>query len=298
LPNPNISSGIRDKTAADGTFRVAVIPGPVLLMGGYYPKTPTENFDYIEFSKYRPPIADPEYPQYFSKLPGPRDTPGYNAYGGGIGLIQGNYCKVLDIKPGTATVHQDIFLERASILEVKIQDTDGRPIVGVWATDFATHGYIGPLWIERSSCPVYGLEQRKSRKLIFYEPKKKIIGSRKLQGDEKGPLVVKLGAMGALKGRLLDSDGKPLAGLAVTVHYREREAEKVHRLIHEAKQIVTDATGAFTLDELIPEVKFEFTIHRRKRRFERETKSADSALQVKPGECRDLGVLKLKPLPD
>jgi hypothetical protein len=202
----------------------------------------------------------------------------------------------LDIKPGTAVVHQDIFLERASILNVKIQDADGRPIVGVWATDFATHGYIGPLWIERSTCPVYGLEQRKSRLLIFYEPKKKIIGSRKLQGDEKRPLVVTLGAMGAIKGRLLDSDGKPLAGAALTVHYRESEAVKMHRDIHEAKQIVTDAAGAFTIDELIPDLTFELSVQHGKRRFEREIKSAGSAIQVKPGECRDLGAIQLKPI--
>jgi RNA polymerase sigma factor (sigma-70 family) len=308
---PGVTSQ-RENTAEDCTFRVVVIPGPVLLMGGYYPRSTksdrgpvvllngdfppsSANFDYIEFSKYRPPVADPEHPEYFAKLPisRRRDAVGYLS-SGGIGVIQGNYCKVLDIKPGTATVHQDILLERASILEVKIQDAEGRPVSGVWATDFATDTYVGSLWIEPSSCPVYSLEQRKPRLLVFYEPRRKIIGWQRLQGDEKGPVVVKLGPTGAIKGRLLDTDGKPMAGALVGVMYREMSAGQIHQQIHLTKQVVTDAAGAFTMDELIPELMFDLSAYRGKRRFEREAKSSESAIQVKPGECRDLGSIKLK----
>ncbi len=305
----------RENTAEDGTFHIVVIPGPVLLMGGYYPPSTkssrgpvvllggsyppsSANFDYLEFCKYRDPVADPEYPQYFSKRPGGRsDVVGYHAYRGGIGGIQGNYCKVLDIKPGTAVVHQDMLLQRASVLEVKIQDTDGRPVEGVWATDFATLPIVLPVWIEPSTCPVYSLEQRKPRLLTFYEPKKKIIGSLRLQGDEKGPVVVKLGPTSAIKGRLLDTDGKPLAGALVGVMYREMSAGQIHQHIHRSKQTVTDADGSFTVDELIPELMFELSIYRGKRHFEREARTSESAIQVKPGESRDLGSIKLKPVP-
>ncbi len=312
---PGVSSQ-RENTAEDGTFRVVVIPGPVLLMGGYYPRSTksdwgplvllngdfspsSANFDYIEFSKYRPPVADPEHPEYFAKLPISRriGAVGYLSSGGGIGLIQGNYCKVLDIKPGTATVHQDMLLERASILEVKIQDADGRPVSGVWATDFATDTYMGPLWIEPSNCPVYSLEQRKPRLLVYYEPKRKIVGWLRLQGDEKGPVAVKLGPTGAIKGRLLDPDGKPMAEALVGVMYRERSAGQIHQHIHRSKQTVTDADGSFTVDELIPELMFELSIYRGKRHFEREARTSESAIQVKPGECRDLGSIKLKSVP-
>jgi hypothetical protein len=286
-----LGRGNRVNTAADGTFRIVTLPGPVLLMGGYYPP-PTEKFDYIEFSKYRSAIADPQYPQYFHKRP--PNWLEYSLWPSGGSPVQGNFCKVLEIKPGTAEVHQDILLERAGFLEVKIQDAGGRPVAGVWATDFTSHTFIGPLWIERSTCPVYELEQRKPRLLIFYEPKKKIIGSRKLQGDEKAPIVVKLGPMGAIKGRLLDSDGKPLVGIAVDVLYRESEANKMHRDIHSAKETVTDARGAFTLDELIPELKFELSFRHGRRPFKRDAKPTEAAIQVKPGECRDVGAIKLK----
>jgi RNA polymerase sigma factor (sigma-70 family) len=302
----------REVTAEDGTFRVVVIPGPVLLMGGYYPpSTPSDhgpivlldghyppssaNFDYIEASKYRPPVADPEHPEYFAMIPSSRSgAVGYLSSGGGRSLIQGNYCKVLDIKPGTATVHQDILLERASVLEVKIQDPNGRPVEGVWATDFATMRIVLPVWIDRSSCPVYSREQRKSRLLTFYEPRERIVGSRRLEGDEKGPVVVKLGPTGAIKGRLLDTDDKPMAGALVGVMYREMSAGQIHQHIHRTKQVVTDSTGSFIVDELIPELIFELSVYRGKRHFERAAKTSESAIQVKPGECRDLGSIKLK----
>ena len=54
-----------DNTAADGTFRVVTIPGPVLLMGCPDPnRLPGgENGRWL----YKPPIPDPGYPQYFTK---------------------------------------------------------------------------------------------------------------------------------------------------------------------------------------------------------------------------------------
>jgi hypothetical protein len=69
----------------------------------------------------------------------------------------------------------------------------------------------------------------------------------------------------------------------------------MHRCVHEEKQIVTDADGYFAHDEVIPRFRFELSFRRGRQRFERERKPADTANQVNPGECRDLGAIKLKP---
>ncbi|MGH7169888.1 MAG: hypothetical protein ACRELG_06400, partial [Gemmataceae bacterium] len=118
-----------------------------------------------------------------------------------------------------------------------------------------------------------------------------------LKGDEKSPIVVKLGPTGSVKGRLLGADGKPLAGIEIDLHYRESEAEEIERAIHEGKQVVTDAAGAFAFDTLIPELKFELSFRRGTRPFQREKRTAKTTLQVKPGECRDLDAIKLKRIP-
>src|SRR5262249_50268166 len=100
--------------------------------------------------------------------------------------------------------------------------------------------------------------------------------------------------MGSVKGRLLDPEGNPLAEIVVNVSYRDPWAYEVDENIHSSKQTVTDAAGAFELNELVPELKFHLSFHRRKRRFAPAPKPADPSIQVKFGECRDLGAIRLK----
>src|SRR5262249_39101897 len=119
----------RVDTADNGIFRTVTTPGPVLLMGGFDYTRSTGKF--VEDMKYKSPLPDAKYPQYFEKF---KRHAEYYVFGGGVSLVQGHFCKVLEIKPGTAVVHQDILLEHSSALEVKIQDAEGRPVSGTWAT--------------------------------------------------------------------------------------------------------------------------------------------------------------------
>jgi RNA polymerase sigma factor (sigma-70 family) len=272
----------------DGTFRVVAIPGPVLLMAG----PDTRWGGWIETMKYKVSQGDRKYPQYFLKFSNHTEYHGYD----GVNPLQGNFCKVLEIKPGAAVVKQDIVLERRSVLRVKIQDGEGRPLTGVWATGISPENYHAAHRLDSDSCSAYDVEAGKPRLLIFYEPNKKLAGSLTLKGDEKAPVAVKLGSMGSIEGRLLDADGKPLAGVTVEVGYRDREADEIHRVIHRAKRIVTDAAGAFALDELIPGRKFYVaSLHRRTPLVEEgSTRREPIVHEVKPGECRDLGAIKLK----
>jgi hypothetical protein len=104
--------------------------------------------------------------------------------------------------------------------------------------------------------------------------------------------------MGAVKGRLLDLDGKPLAGIEMNLWYRDPGAYWVHEHIYGMKQVVTDAAGAFALDERIPELNFQLSFSRRKQHFAQGSKTTDPYVQVKSGEYRDLGAIKLKPHPE
>jgi hypothetical protein len=283
----------RVETEKDGTFRDVVIPGPVLLRGDVdLSHLPGGEAEWLGYKK---PLPDPEYPKYFRAEPNGRTD--YIGLNGVPGVVGGNGCKVVDAKPGTAIVHQDLFVERESARTVKIQDAEGRSLARVWAAGLRSDRS----WAVRlsgDSCPAYALEANKPRVMVFYDPGKKLAGSLRLTANEKEPIVAKLGPHGSMRGRLLDADGKPLAGVVVDARYRDQEAGNIHGIIHKAKQAVTDADGAFTLDELLPELKFELTFHQGKRRFEREPKLGEAAIQIKPGECRDLGMIKLKPAPE
>jgi RNA polymerase sigma factor (sigma-70 family) len=279
-----------DYATEDGRFCVVAIPGPVLLMAG----PDTRWGGWIETMKYKVSQGDSKYPQYFTGMSNHTVYHGYD----GANPLQGNFCKVLDIKPGAAVVKQDIGLERRSVLTVKIQDAEGRPLPGVWATGISPENYLPAHRLDSDSCPVYDVEADKPRLLIFYEAHKKLVASRTLKGEEKAPLSVKLGPAGSIKGRMLDAGGKPLADAAVGIEYLDGEAGQIHRVIHEAKHIVTDANGAFALDELIPQRKFViYSLHHRKPLVEEgSTRRKPLTHEVKPGECRDLGLLKMKPL--
>jgi hypothetical protein len=89
-------------TDAEGRFRAVAIPGPVLLMGG--PNT------WEGQGRYKRAGADPKYPQFFKKF---GDHTAYYMPGGAISPLQGNFCKVLDIKPDTRVVEQDVLLTPA-----------------------------------------------------------------------------------------------------------------------------------------------------------------------------------------
>ncbi len=265
------------RDTADGTFRAVTLPGPVLLMGK--PR--------IDRSLYKSQVPDPKYPQYFEKR---GDHYGYR--GSGTTIVQEIYCKVLQLKPDVALVKHDIVLERRKILGVvKIRDDDGRPL-----TEVDAWGALSQ--IEADSCTIYDDADKKSRLLILYEPRRKLAGTLTLKAGEKLPTAVTLRPTGSVKGRLLDADGKPLAGLVVEPRYRDSVANVMQSRVHEGRVIASDAAGDFTLENLIPGLNFDLTFRKGRRDFGSVTKSADTVIEVKPGECLELGTIQLKQLPE
>ena len=166
--------------------------------------------------KYKRATADPRYPQYF-----PADHPGaYASADGGFPGLQGSFCKVLQIEPGT-TVKQDITVEPASTIPIKIQDATGRPLVNtfVWE-EGRTSGLDDPIRTETDSWLAQGVaESGQPRRLVFYEPSKKLFATLTLKSDEKGPVVVRLRPCGVVRGTVVDGAGKPVSGVNVNLTY-------------------------------------------------------------------------------
>jgi RNA polymerase sigma factor (sigma-70 family) len=278
-------------TTDDGAFRVVAIPGPVLLMAGPDGRKSPTGWEVMHH--YNPPAPDPKYPEYFPKDPLAR---AYFAYGGGQSIIQGNACKVLKIEPGAREVKQDIYLEPAAAFQLKVQDAEGRPLPGALVAGVSPEDWHHPTTCKTDVCTVYGLKAGKSRLLVFFEAKKQLAAVT-LEGGGK-EAVVKLGKPGAVKGRLLGEDGKPLAGVAVNVHYRARVAAEVHGVVYRAKQVVTDGDGRFSVEPVLPGLKFELAYGQGRRTFRLVNKRADPNVEVKPGAQRDLGSLTVKRAPE
>ena len=273
-------------TGADHKFRMVTIPGPVILHAG----VDAHRLKDGELGRYlyKPAVSDPRYPQYFKQL----EHGILCLSAGGVQYaLFGNDCTVLQIKPDDRLVTHDVFLQRATALPISIRDVDGAPLDGIWVSGMILHG-PGPVQVKTDSCSVYNLEAGKPRLMVFYEPAKKLIGTLALKGDEKEPSVATLGRPGLIKGRLIAEDGKPWAGVIVSLSFSEGTAEEMHRHIQRAKLIETDSDGKFQIDEIIPGKKFSVAFTRGAQTFEPLVNSADGSVQ--PGATLDLGDVRLK----
>jgi RNA polymerase sigma factor (sigma-70 family) len=272
-------------TAEDGTFRIVTIPGPVLLMGGvdYHWSPAGQAYPWL---KYKQATADPGYPQYF-----PAKHPGaYASADGGFPGLQGSSCKVLQIESGT-TVKQDITLEPASTIPIKIQDAAGRPLANTFVDE---DGRYHMMRTETDSWVAQGVaESGQPRRLLFYEPSKKLFATLTLKSDEKGPVVVRLRPCGLVRGTVVDGAGKPVSGVNVNLCYTgDGNFMGAHAFIHVADQVVTDASGTFVIDEVIPGLEFQLWRRYASKRSGYGQGLVDKA-KVESGRITDLGKLKL-----
>jgi RNA polymerase sigma factor (sigma-70 family) len=276
-------------TADDGTFRVVTIPGPVLLMGDAW--SPEKGLMEATMSRfhYKLGVPDPKHPRYFEKSG--LGVFSYRTLGNFGGILDAHFAKVLEIKPGSGTLKQDVVLEPASALPVKIVDQNDRPVRGAWITGMSFQNWHQPIKIDKDTCSAYQLEPGKPRLLVVYDAVGKRYGTLRLKGDEKESAIVKLAPGGRVKGRLVDEDGQPLRGAVVRLTYQERPAEEIHLFVYRAKSIQTDADGKFSA-EGVPGVKFSLSASRGDRTY-RPAKPIDES--VAPGKSLDLGDVKVNP---
>ncbi len=281
-------------TAEDGTFRVVSIPGRVLLMGGPV----RQRGKYAADPRYKLVHTDPKYPHYFPQRKQSAGIPVFLTTGGALSLIQGTFCKVLDLQPGTTLVKQDIAAEPASAQTVKLQDPQGRPLSGAWVTGINPTMPYRAVHIESDACTAYGVEAGQPRLMAFLEPTHKLAATLSLKGDERGSVTVKLRPTGSLRGRLVSEDGKPLAGITVESGYQDQEAREMSR--HRNEETVTDAGGAFTIDGMIPGLEFKLfrqaKPHGRRavmRRVDAWMLLVEKAFKVQSGEILDVGDIKV-----
>jgi RNA polymerase sigma factor (sigma-70 family) len=279
--NSAISLPMRE-TAADGSFRIVTIPGPVLLMGG-----PS---DEEAIYRYKQVTPDPNYPQYFPKE-GLEGT--YLGLGGDDTVLQGNSCKVLEVRPATEVVRSDIGLELATSLPLQLRDADGKPLTGVWVAGTTSRDSYPARECKTDVCAAYDVEAGKSRLLVFVEPGRKLAASLTLNGGEKSPVVVTLRPTGAAKGRLVDPNGKPLTGVTVNLNYKDRPAVEIKKIASQARQVVTDADGSFAVDTILPGLPYALSFTRQGKQLDLTTKPA-VPFSVGSGDTRDLGSFTVK----
>ena len=275
---------------ADGTYRTIVPPGPILLMAGVTPtggKGPTE-------SRYQQMKIDSAYPDYFDK-----QHSGFRSPGGVTTIMQGQWCKVLKLKPDEPEVKFDVRFKRASQFKVLVRDADGKPLTGVTVAGNTARDWANPDVFESDTCIVHELENAKPRFLAFLEPKRKLVGTLTLKGDEKEPAIATLGPAGRVKGKLVDMAGQPIANAVAQVSYEHRAADEINRRVHgdwrfADRPVETNAAGEFAIDVVIPGEKFNVYGRKKDRFLEPPDRKVHPQFTVESGKTRDVGAIVLK----
>ncbi|MBI1916034.1 MAG: sigma-70 family RNA polymerase sigma factor [Planctomycetes bacterium] len=284
-------------TDGEGRFHLPAIPGTGVLMaqaghradgtGMEIGGLPVKPFRRAAFSaedrKHVTLTDDGDGSQYFT------------AAGGSLEFLSNESAvKRLDLAEGAGIVKCDLFLERGTTLTVHVKDSDGKPLSGTTVAGMTVSWPI-TFPLKEASCTVYALDPAgKPRRLVFYHTGRKLAGTLAVKGDEKEPPAVRLGPAGVVAGRLLDTDGQPLAGATVGANYADATARELERQLAQGREVVrTDKEGRFRLEGLVPGMKFSLTLRHGGSYLVGEPRIG--LKEVAAGKTLDLGDVRVKP---
>ncbi len=274
-------------TDKDGVYRTVVPPGPVLLMGGPTPDAKLGAKVYFMYEQLR---TDPDYPDYFSK-----ELSGFHSPGGATTVMQGQWCKVLKLKPEQKEMKLDIVLKRASTFTIKVQNADGKPANNLLAAGTTSQNWMYPNKCDGDSCLIYGLDGKKPRVVAICDLKRHEAAVVTITGTEKSPFVAKLQPTATVKGVLVNAAGKPIPHVAVIVSFKDRAVGEVNNAFHgdarDAGAIETNERGEFTVPDVVAGQKF--SVFGRRNGMFLTPPDRNLAFTVKASETKDLGKVTL-----
>jgi RNA polymerase sigma factor (sigma-70 family) len=277
-----------EPTDAEGRFRLVTIAGPALVMV----QVGAREMLYGEhFCRYRQAVPDPDHRDLFRRS----DNGSWTISTAGNAsefLDVENAVKVVDVKD-TGETEVNLFVDPGVSAKIIVQDADGRPLDGTWVSGLTGH-YPITYRLPESTATVYALDPATPRTLALYHADRRLGGLVTVRGDEKEPVVAKLGPLGRLIGRLLDVDGQPFAGITVSVSpTREIDRELYRFARFPGHPVRTDKDGRFALDVVLPEMSFVPGFRKGNEYYASKTKIGRQKL--KPGETLDLGDRTLQP---
>jgi hypothetical protein len=198
----------------------------------------------------------------------------------------------VDVKEDGSEGTADLTVDPGKALTLKVQDADGEPLAGALASGVSAMPRT-VLALRDDACPVFALDPERPRQLVLLHPEKKLFGSVTLRGDEKEPPTVRLAPGATLSGRLLDADGRPVAGADIYLRYGAEAAQSLVNRDRRASAAHTDKEGRFSLEGIVPGVKLTLN-YIKDREPLIEVKQSERG-PFKSAEATDLGDVRVKP---
>jgi RNA polymerase sigma factor (sigma-70 family) len=141
-----------------------------------------------------------------------------------------------------------------------------------------------------------GLDPESSCTLSFVQRERKLISQVVVSGKEKQPLIVHLRPWGVLTGRLVDTVGKPLGNVRVSLKYPDLPQPGMRLL---DKEVRTDRDGRFRVEGLLPNLDHELILGHDTQQiaFALSAGEAVKRWKTREGEVKDLGDIAVKVVP-
>jgi hypothetical protein len=128
------------------------------------------------------------------------------------------------------------------------------------------------------------------RDISFLHKGRKLAGHRTVSARDKGPVQIELVPWGTVTGRILDEDGKPVAGAHVRIFYPEDSVRWLSEAV--LGEVPADNEGRFRVEGLIPGL--EFGVGYRKGPNFLDPGDRTRKLTVESGKTKDLGDVPTK----
>jgi beta-lactamase regulating signal transducer with metallopeptidase domain len=276
-------------TAADGTFRLGIMPGPGYLLV----KGPTADYLHDEISSV--------------ELAGELIWPNVRHYPDAL--------RKLGPKPDEGPIDVELPLRRGVSVRGHLVDPGGPPVreallVTRWY--LARHGMTvnhAPAWkpLRGGRFALDGCDPGSSAPVLFLDPTHQRGAALELSGKQAGEdVTVTLEPCGSARVRMVDAQGKPLRAGREPAHLElvlsagaswDGLDDKTSPLMADAiymanldseryRDIKTDADGRMTFPTLIPGATYRISVFNQKEKTVIE-------FTVGPGEAKDLGDLKI-----
>lgn len=214
-------------------------------------------------------------------------------------LISGSHvCRMVEVPADAETFALDLELTRGAARKGRLIDTDNRPVTGVQAYGLTSDWEVQTL--DGDEFEVIGLEPGRPRTVFFMHKDRRIAAAPVFQPGG-GPVAVRLVPCGSAIGRILDQDGRPLAGAMVMVALKDRRGEQIPLNIGlwpSGESFNADDQGRFRVEGISPDWIVSLSIRPRSRpdvflEPQAEKKAILERVRARSGETIDLGEIRV-----
>jgi RNA polymerase sigma factor (sigma-70 family) len=268
----------------DGTFRFLVPPGPGGLVVTVQPADGEKQYTQACMDQAD---KDKEY-----KADGAAESL-VASDGQRISLFGVNAYRTINPPEDSKAGGYDLELDPGLTQTGTVLAPDGQKLAGVQVDGF-TSFEPEPKTLETASFTLHALDPRDPRQLLFLHKERKLGGHLSLRGDERDAPTVKLEPLATLKGRVLDSEGQPMAGVQVHGFYRHKFILRpADWWASRPEPNPTDKEGYFQIEYIIPglEVSLYGRDMDKSLQFGEERVKK---LSLRPGENKDLGEIRVR----